>query len=602
MISHKDIDPLFEVSWEVCNKVGGINTVLRSKIPQIVKHYKGNYYLIGPYISENAQREFEVGVPPEKLQTIFEKLHGEGIICHYGKWLIPEEPKTILIDYKNYAGKKDEIKAKLWETYKIDSLGSEYHDYDEPIVWGEAVGRLLEEVHKAYDHRMIAQFHEWLTAGALLYLKRNKVNIATVFTTHATALGRTLAGNNQELYKNLSTIDPEKEAYNWKVYTKHQTERACAQACDVFTTVSEITGMEAEHFLKRKPDVLVYNGLDLSKYPTFEEVSIKHKLYKGKTKSFIEYYFFPYYSFDLDNTLIYFLTGRYEFHNKGIDIFIKALAELNLVLREKNSHKTIVAFICIPRDVVRIKPALVENRAFYLDIQEAISDNMEEAKRRIIRFLISKNTITEKDLFSKEFLFDMRKKVFRFLKKGIPPLCTHDLPFEDKDQIIKALREEGLLNREEDKVKVIFYPQYLNGADNLLDLDYNEAIMGAHLGVFPSYYEPWGYTPPETGAMGVAAVTTDNAGFGRYILSSDNTPKKDPGIFVIKTFNKTEQEKIDNLFDVLYKYSQYDREERIKNKIEARRLASLADWDKLIENYLAAYKLAVEKAYCADKK
>jgi glycogen(starch) synthase len=602
MISHKDIDPLFEVSWEVCNKVGGINTVIRSKIPQIVKHYKGNYFLIGPHIPENAQREFEVGVPPEKLQKIFEKLHTEGIICHYGKWLIPEEPKTILIDYKNYAVKKDEIKARLWETYKIDSLGSEYHDFDEPIVWGEAVGRLLEEVHKAYDHRMIAQFHEWLTAGALLYLKRNKVNVATVFTTHATALGRTLAGNNQELYKNLSSIDPEKEAYNWKVHTKHQTERACAQNCDVFTTVSEITGMEAEHFLKRKPDVLVYNGLDISKYPTFEEVSIKHKLYKGKMKSFIEYYFFPYYSFDLDNTLIYFLTGRYEYHNKGIDIFIKALAELNLVLREKNSHKTIVAFICVPRDVVRIKPALVENRAFYIDIQESITDNIEEAKRRIIRFLISKNTITEKDMFSKEFLFEMRKKVFRFLKKGMPPLSTHDLPFEDKDQIIRAFREEGLLNREEDKVKVVFYPQYLTGADNLLDLDYDEAIMGAHLGVFPSYYEPWGYTPPETGAMGVAAVTTDNAGFGRYLVSSESSQKKDPGIFVIKTFNKTEDEKIQNLFEVLHKYSQYDREERIRNKIEARRLASLADWNKLIHNYLEAYRLAVEKAYPAEKK
>jgi len=248
----------------------------------------------------------------------------------------------------------------------------------------------LEEIHKTYNCHIIAQFHEWLTGGALLYLTRNKINIATVFTTHATVLGRTLAGNNQELYKNLSAIDPEKEAYNWKVHTKHQTERACAQTCDVFTTVSEITGLEAEHFLKRKPDLFVYNGLDISKYPSFEEVSIRHKLYKGKMKSFIEYHFFPYYSFDLDDTLIYFLTGRYEFHNKGIDIFIKALSELNTVLREKNSRKTIVAFICVPRDVVRIKPAVVENRAFYLDIQDSISDNIEEIKRRIIRFMISK--------------------------------------------------------------------------------------------------------------------------------------------------------------------------------------------------------------------
>ncbi len=594
MNSHKDVDPLFEVSWEVCNKVGGINTVIRSKAPQVIKHYKDSYYLIGPYIPENTASEFSVGVPTEKLQKIFEKLHREGIICHYGKWLIPGEPKTILVDYKNYAARKNEIKGKLWESFKIDSLNTQYHDYDEPIVWGDAVGRLLEEINKQYDHRIVVQFHEWLAAGALLYLKRNRVKVATVFTTHATVLGRTLAGNNVDLYSILSEIDSEKEAYKWNVAAKHQTERAAAQQCDVFTTVSDVTAMEAEHFLKRKPDVLVYNGLDISKYPTLEEVSIKHKLYKGKMKSFIEYYFFPYYSFDLDNTLIYFLTGRYEFHNKGIDVFIKSLSQLNKELKEKKSHKTIVAFICVPRDVSRIKPDLVESRAYYIDIQEFIGDIMKDVERRVIRFMISKSSVTEKDLFSKEFLFELRKKIFRFMRKGTPALCTHELPNEGADAILNACRQGGLTNTEEDRVKVIFYPIYLTGADNLMDLDYDEAIMGSHLGVFPSYYEPWGYTPLETGALGVASVTTDFAGFGRFL---GDTGKKDPGIFVIKAFKKTVDEEIEQLYSVLYDYSQYDREERIKNKIEARRLAALADWNKLIANYLNAYQQALEKTY-----
>ena len=595
MIAHKDIDVLFEVSWEVCNKVGGINTVIRSKIPQIIKHYKGNYFLVGPYLPESALHEFAVGVAPEKLQRIFEKLRREGIICHFGKWLIPEEPKTILVDYKNYAVKKNEIKGKLWESYRIDSLVTEYHDYDEPIVWGDAVGRLLEEIYKEYDHRVVAQFHEWLSAGALLYLKRNKVRIGTVFTTHATVLGRTLAGNNVDLYHLMQGIDPEKEAYKWHVQAKHQTERAAAHACDVFTTVSEITAMEAEHFLKRKPDILLYNGLDMSKYPSLEEVSIKHKLYKGKIKSFLEYYFFPYYSFDLDNTLIYLLSGRYEFHNKGIDIFIRALSRLNAELREKKPHKTIVAFICVPRDVVRIKQELVENRAYYMDIEETVEDNLDEAERRMIHFMISKDSVTEKDLFGSEVLYNIRKKIFRFHRKGVPPLCTHDLVYEDRDSIIAALRNAGLLNRQEDRVKVVFYPTYLVGADNLLDLDYNEAIMGTHLGVFPSYYEPWGYTPLETAALGVAAVTTDFSGFGKYL--SSETQKKDPGIYVIKMFNKTEKENTDSIYSVLYEYSQYSKEERIKNKIEARRLAALADWGKLIKNYLAAHRMATEKTY-----
>ena len=599
MIIHKDIDPLFEVSWEVCNKVGGINTVIRSKIPQILKRYKGNYFLIGPYLPEAALREFAVVVAPEKLQRIFEKLRREGIICHYGKWLIPEEPKTILVDYQSYAAKNNEIKSKLWESFKIDSLGTEYHDFDEPIVWGDAVGRLLEEIYKEYDHRIIAQFHEWLSAGALLHLKRNKVRIGTVFTTHATVLGRTLAGNNVDLYSVMAHIDPEKEAYKWHVQAKHQTERAAAQACDVFTTVSEITGMEAESFLKRKPDVLLYNGLDIEKYPSLEEVSIKHKLYKGKIKSFLEYYFFPYYSFDLDDTLMYLLSGRYEFHNKGIDVFIKALSRLNAELKEKKSHKTIVAFICVPRGVIRIRQELVENRAYYMDLEEQVEDNINEAKRRIIRFMIAKDSVSEKDMFANEVLFDIRKKIFRFHRKGMPPLCTHDLASEDGDAIIKAFREGGLLNRPEDRVKVVFYPTYLTGADNLLDLDYNEAIMGTHLGVFPSYYEPWGYTPLETAALGVAAVTTDLSGFGKYL--SSEPPRKDPGIFVLKMFNKTEKENRESVYSVLHEYTHYTREERIKNKIEARRLAALADWSKLIGNYFAAHRMAIEKTYGKQK-
>ncbi|MBN2251145.1 MAG: hypothetical protein JW724_03610 [Candidatus Altiarchaeota archaeon] len=603
MIPHRDVDPLFEASWEVCNKVGGINTVIKSKIPRIVKHYKGNYFLIGPYFPDKALREFEVGVPAEKLQKIFEELQKEGIICHYGKWLVPEKPKTILIDYRNYASKRDEIKARLWESCRIDSLGTEYHDYDEPMVWGEAAGRLLERIYREYDHRIVAQFHEWLSGGALLYLKRNKSPIATVFTTHATVLGRTLAGNNVDLYTILDRIDPEKEAYRWGVAAKHQTEKASALECDVFTTVSGITGMEAKHFLKRAPDVLLYNGLDMSEYPTFEEVSIKHKLYKGKMKSFIEYLFFPYYSFDLDNTLIYFLSGRYEFHNKGIDVFIKSLGKLNRTLKETRSRKTIIACICVPRDYIRIKPEIVENRAYYFDIQESVRDNIEGAERRIVRFMISKGSVTEKDLFNKELLFSVKKKIFRFKRKGTPALCTHDIPGEEKDPILNAFRSEGLLNREEDRVKVVFYPTYLTGTDNLLDLDYNESILGTHLGVFPSYYEPWGYTPLETAALGVASVTSDYSGFGQYLmeLAEKSKDKKDPGIYVAELFGKTEEEKTDSLYGILHRYSQYTREERIKNKIEARRLAAIADWGKLIENYLEAHRLAIEKAYGKKK-
>lgn len=588
---------IFEVSWEVCNKVGGINTVLKSKAPQLIKHYKKNYFLIGPYLPEKALKEFQEGIPSEQLQNTFRKLEREGIICHYGKWLISGEPNTILIDYRNYINKNNEIKTLLWESFKIDSLHTEFHDFDEPIIWGDAVGRLLNEISDGYKGKknIVAHFHEWLSGGALLHLKRNNVKIATVFTTHATVLGRTLVGNNIDIYQTISKINPEKEALKWNVQSKHQIEKASAIASDVFTTVSEITAIETDLFLGRWPDILLFNGLDLDRCPGFEEVSINHHLYRERIKSFLQCFFFPYYSFDLDNSLIYFIAGRYEFHNKGIDVFINALSRLDQKLRDEKSEKTVVAFFWIPMDVVRINPGLAQSKAYYRDIEESIDDNLTEIREKIIRALISKKPVTGRDIFSKKFLFETKKKVFRFSREGTPPLCTHDLAGEGGEFLLNCFREANLLNQEENRVKVILYPIYLTGADTLLNLDYNESMMGSHLGVFPSNYEPWGYTPLETGALGVASVTTDVSGFGRYI--SMDPGKKDLGIFVIKMFNRPREEGVGNLFEVLYKFTGLDREARIDNKIEARRLASLADWDKLIENYIKAHELAASKVY-----
>lgn len=591
----KNRDYLFEVSWEVCNKVGGIHTVIESKAPYLVRHYKENYCLIGPYFPENAVAEFQEKIPPDKLHHIFEKLHEEGIVCHYGRWMINENPCTILVDYTGYVYKNNEIKAKLWERYQIDSLGTYFHDFDEPILWGYAVGRLLEEISISYKQKKIAQFHEWLSCGALLYLKMNKVKIGTVFTTHATMLGRTLAGNNVDLYNKLKKIDAEEEAYTWNIAAKHQVERVSAQVCDVFTTVSEITAIEAEHFLKKKPDILLFNGIDLKHHSSFDEVAVKHRLYREKMKEFLQYYFFPYYSFDLENTLMYFISGRYEFHNKGLDIFIKALGRLNRRLKREKSRRSIVVFFWVPADVARIRPSISKARAYYDDIKDSINDDIQTIKKRIIMCLISQKPITENRLFSKDFMNQTKKKVLRFLMQGNPPLCTHDLKNDGADPILKNFKEEGLLNRREDSVKVIFYPIYLTGADNLLDLTYDEAVIGSHLGVFPSYYEPWGYTPLETAALGVAAVTTDFSGFGRYLeldIARDNT-----GIFVIDMLGKSESKKVENLQDTLYKFSRLSTEERVRNKVEAQRLAILVDWDMLIHNYLKAHQLALDRAY-----
>ncbi len=589
-------DYLFEVSWEVCNKVGGINTVIASKTPQLVKYYKDRYCLIGPHPPEKTVTEFQEKIPPEKLHHIFERLHKEGIICHYGKWLITGEPNTILVDYTGYVHRNNEIKARLWEKYGIDSLETSFYDFDEPILWGYTVGRLLEEISKSLrGKKIIAHFHEWLSCGALLYLDMAGVKMGKVFTTHATVLGRTLAGNNVDIYNILDRIDPDKEAEKWHVKAKYQVDRVSAQVCDVFTTVSEITAIEAEHFMGKKPDLLLFNGLDMKKHPTLEEAAIEHKLYRGKIRNFLQYYFFPYYSFDIEDTLVYFISGRYEFHNKGIDIFIESLGKLNEKLKNEKSKKTIVTFFWIPGDAIRIKPALSRARAYYYDVQNSIDDDIDEIKKRIIYSLISQKPISESKLFNRDFLYQTKKKVLRFLKEGNPPLCTHDLKNEEEDPIIQSFKEHGLLNRKEDRVKVIFYPIYLTGADNLLDLSYNEAVIGSHLGVFPSYYEPWGYTPLETAALSVASVTTDFSGFGRYI--TQDTQRENIGIFVINMFGKSPEEKIDNLFKTIHKFTTFNKDERIRNKLEAKRIACMLDWRELIHNYLKAHKLAIERAY-----
>ncbi|MBI4140967.1 hypothetical protein HY485_03975, partial [Candidatus Woesearchaeota archaeon] len=449
-----------------------------------------------------------------------------------------------------------------------------------------------------------AQFHEWLSAAGLLYLKNNHVKVGTIFTTHATTLGRTLANFDRDLYGLLDKINPDAEAASFGsgVLAKHQTEANAAKHADVFTTVSEITGIEAEKFLGRKPDVLLLNGLDMAKFPTFEEASIKHKLFKNRIHQFLLYYFFPYYSFDIDKTLIYFIAGRYEFRDKGVDVFISALGRLNERLKQENSDRTIVAFFWIPGNVKAIKPELLESKTYFVDVKDSVDDVADEIKNKVTHLLISKNDISAKSLFSEDFAHEMLPKVRRLARKGVPPLSTHDLYNEDSDLILTALKSAGLVNAEKDRVKAVFYPIYLTGADGLLDTSYYESMQGSHLGVFPSYYEPWGYTPLEGGALGVSSVTTDLAGFGRYLCQKGCTKEKYPGIFVLERFGKSYDEIVAALTDILYRFAHTSSQERVENKIMAQKVAATADWKFFIENYIEAHNLAVEKVYSTSSK
>ncbi len=588
-------DVIYEVSWEVCNKVGGIYTVVKSKAAKMVEVYSENYFLIGPYFASKAIGQFQEELPKDFCKAPFEELRKIGIICHFGKWLIEGSPNVILIDFVSFRSRINEIKRELWDWHKVDSLRAPL-DYDEPVTWAYAVGMLIERLSKCYENKkIVAHFHEWLSGAGLLCLKKRNAGIATVFTTHATILGRTLASSNVDIYNVWDKINPDQEAYKYNIEAKHFIEKNSAAIADIFTTVSEITGMEASYLLKKKPDVLLPNGLDISKFPSFEEIVIKHRLQRDRIREFMLYYFFPYYTFDPKDTLIYFLAGRYEFHDKGIDIYIKALGRLNQRLKEEKSKKTILAFIWVPANFRNIRPELLENKTLYQDIKDSLEDVKDDVEKNIIYSLMSSKKISKEILFDEEFLADMKIKIAKFMKKGKPPVITHDL-YDENDTILNAIRNANLNNDEDDKVKVVYYPIYLSGADGLLNLNYYEAMQGSHLGIFPSYYEPWGYTPLEAGALGVSSVTTDLAGFGRYFctecLQSDN-----PGIFVLKRLNKSDADVENQLVDVMFAFANLSKEERAANKLQARKVASMADWKSFVNNYIEAHNLAVDKVY-----
>ncbi|MFW6013995.1 MAG: glycosyltransferase [Nanoarchaeota archaeon] len=580
---------LFESSWEVCNKVGGIYTVVKSKAAIMNEKYD-NYFLIGPLNQENARMEAEQAVPPKWLKNIFAEMEKEGIDCFFGNWLAKGKPKVILIDFYAWKNKSKELRKWLWENYGIESHASGW-DFDEPMIWSYAVSVLIEKISQRLDSKkIVAHFHEWMAGLSLLYLNKPELDVKTVFTTHATILGRSIAGAGYDLYNILDEVDSHEMARKLNVLDKFTTEKACAHNASVFTTVSEITSIEAEKILGKKADVLLLNGLDIEKFPTFEEVAIKHKQYRDKAREFCSLYFSPQYSFDLEQSLLFFIVGRYEFKNKGIDLFIKSLGDLNKRLKDENSKKTIISFFWIPAGVNGIHHSLLENRQQFDQIEDYVQKSLPSIKQKILRSIMAGEDFQSTKLFDEDEAQEI--KSFRTKLKSLEntPVCTHRLSDESNDSILKAFAEAGLHNSSDDKVKVIFYPVYLDGFDRLLELEYYKAIQACHLGVFPSYYEPWGYTPLESSALGVPSVTTDLAGFGRFMRENEGENK---GLFVIDRLNKDSEESKNQLTETLYNYTLLNRKERVEQKMVAKKLAELADWKLLINNYIKTHNKAL---------
>ena len=257
-------------------------------------------------------------------------------------------------------------------------------------------------------------------------------------------------------------------------------------------------------------------------------------------------------------------------------------------------QRTVAVFFWIPQETKGVKTELLENKNFFRHIKNYVHFNADNILSHIVYDFVSGKDIQKDHLFTKDFLMNVKKDVMHFRRKGNPSMVTHHLNDEKDDLIIKNLLKSGLDNREDDRVKTILYPVYLDGNDGLINLPYYDAMAGCHLGVFPSYYEPWGYTPLEAAALGVPAITTDLAGFGRFIQNKIKHNMED-GIFVLKRFRKSEEEVISNFTDLLYGFCKRDKYARAQNKLHAKELSNLADWNIFIDNYIKAHNLALKK-------
>jgi len=579
---------IFEISWEIANKVGGIYTVLSSKAKYLKDFYGKNYFVIGPYLGAKSQGDFRISQAPKEFEEIIDNLQKQGIIVYYGEWLVEGYPQGFLIDFQKFLHEINSIKYELWQKFAIDSLRTG-RDYDEPVAWSKAVSLFIKELVKKDEFQnSIFHFHEWL-AGASLLLA-NEIKQKKIFTTHATILGRTLAGSGINFWSEISTLDPLKLAYDFHIEAKYLIEKNSAKFADILTTISTITAFEVECFLKRTVDAILPNGIDLSKFPTFEEIATQHRKNRDLILNFILYFFSPYFqkSCPIKNSLIFFLSGRKEIKNKGFDIALLALGKLNQLLKERNLNINIYVFVFVPDEIIDVNHHILENLITYKGLENYLDELSDEIRSRLLHSLIHQRPIVGEKLFDQEEFLEIQKILGKIKKEKEIPLSTHII--SENNEFLQLFRKAGLLNKEEDKVKVIFYPIYLSSTDGFLNLNYYDAINGCHLGIFPSFYEPWGYTPLETLAAGVMAITTDLTGFASYIEENKLLTKETPGLWILKRRNKTDEEVIQELTETLFKIATMERAERIQNKYEARRLASHFDWRELVKNYIKLYE------------
>lgn len=572
--------------------------MIKTKAPVTVEEWGEQYCLMGPYNEACVRTEVEILEPHHYVyRESIATMRNAGIKVFFGRWLIDGYPKVVLFDIGSAAWKLDEFKHEMWESAGI---GIPWHDREsnDAVIFGSLVRWFLEEFIKNLpgDPVVLGHFHEWLAGAGLIFTRLRQLNVSLIFTTHATLLGRYLCAGSADFYNNLDKFNLDKEAGDRQIYHRYCVERAAVHCAHVFTTVSEITGTEAEYLLKRKPDVITPNGLNVVKFSALHEFQNLHAINKEKLNDFVRGHFYGHYDFDLDKTLYFFTAGRYEFSNKGADMFIESLARLNHYLKSCNSEMTVVAFLIFPARTNNFNVESLRGQAIAKQLRETVNHVQNQIGKRIFEICLRGSLPNGDDILQQEDMVKLKRCIFTAQRHNLPPICTHNVVDDHNDQVLNALRRCQLFNNRHDRVKVIFHPEFLNSTNPLFGLDYEDFVRGCHLGVFPSYYEPWGYTPAECTVMGIPSITTNLSGFGCF-MQDHIQDSKSYGIYIIDRHFKGSEDSIRELAQYMFDFTCLSRRQRIIQRNRTERLSELLDWKNLGIYYRKARNLAIAQTH-----
>lgn len=483
---------IFETSWEVCNRVGGIYAVLSTRAASMQREHKDKVIFFGPDLGEVSDICFR------ESKSLLRGWRPSGV--RVGRWQVPGKPIAVLLHWDSLWAEKDAIYAHMWQQFGVQSHAA-YGDYDESCLFAYAVGQIAESLYRHLSMpTAVMHCNEWQTAFTVLYIKERCPQIGTLFTTHATGIGRSIAGNGKPLYDYFGGYHGDQMAEELNMVSKHSAEKTAAHACDCFTTVSELTARECKQLLDKPVDIVTPNGFEHDFVPVGKAFTAARKRAR---QALLAYAQARGAEATADDWLVA-TAGRLEWKNKGIDVFLDALAQLGEhISTDSGAQQRVIAFVMIP----------------YLDKTDYTVGN----------------------------------------------------------------------------VRVVFIPTYLNGNDGALNLSYYDLLIGLDATVFPSYYEPWGYTPLESIAFHVPTLTTDLSGFGVWCMSQ-GVHSIDRGVAVVHRTDSNREDVVQAIADTLRHYLALPQAQQDAARTCAAALADKADWKHFFPYYKEAYAIALQHA------